>query len=757
MPPSSPAAPTLASTASTCLASTASVLPASRSSSVSPTQKIGVSPAARAAAYFSTTIASVSPKIVRRSEWPTIAKRLPNSATIRAETSPVYAPFPYRLTSWAPQAIAEPSRSCFACARYGYGTQTAHAAEALPGISRRSAFNKASLAARLPLSFQLPTTNLDRIPPSKPEDFTKVSGGASNGTLGRDGVGGVLDDLGDGFGQRLHVGTIFAFDHDAHDRLGARAAQQDAPAAGEVGLGARDRVHHRLQVQVERARELHVQEHLRKELELPCEVAERLRSADEAAQHLQRGDDRIARAVAIEAEKMPRVLAAAFPPALEKAFEHVAVADLRAHEVDSHLREAALEREVGHQRADHAALQPRFGLAVLHHRVEELVAVEERAVVIGHREAVAVAVEGDAEVRAVIDHRARHRLRVRGAALLVDVEAVGRAADRDHFRAELLEDARADAIVGAVRAIDDQLHAAQRAVLRERALAELEVTALGVVHALGLTQVRGGRDRERRIEQRLDLALDRVRELHAVGGEELDAVVVVRIVRGRDHHARREAQRAREERDRRCGHRSHQQRVDACRREPGFERGLEHVARDARVLADEDRGTRAVRRRDVCAREDLAGGVAELQDEIGRDGRLAHAAANAVGAEEFAGHFRARRTFIASTVSLTSWTRTSFAPFCTARRAAATLPARRSSTARPVISPMVRLRERPATTGKPSAARRGSARKSCLLCSIVLPKPKPGSIAIRPPATPARSRAAARSARKSSTSFTTSS
>jgi hypothetical protein len=86
--PSRTCAP-FASSASTCRARTVSVAPFSRSSRVSPTQKIGASPAAFAAAYFSTTMASVSPKTVRRSECPTIAWRLPNSATIFAETSPV--------------------------------------------------------------------------------------------------------------------------------------------------------------------------------------------------------------------------------------------------------------------------------------------------------------------------------------------------------------------------------------------------------------------------------------------------------------------------------------------------------------------------------------------------------------------------------------------------------------------------------------------------------------------------------------------
>ena len=71
------------------------------------------------------------------------------------------------------------------------------------------------------------------------------------------------------------------------------------------------------------------------------------------------------------------------------------------------------------------------------------------------------------------------------------------------------------------------------------------------------------------------------------GREELDAVVVVRIVRGGDHDAAIGAQRARQVRDGRRRHRAHQLHVDAGGDQPGFQRGLEHVVGDARVLADD--------------------------------------------------------------------------------------------------------------------------------------------------------------------------
>ena len=337
---------------------------------------------------------------------------------------------------------------------------------------------------------------------------------------------------------------------------------------------------------------------------------------------------------------------------------------------------------------------------MLHDGVEELVAVEDRAVGIRHREAVAVAVEGDAEVRAMLGDGASQRRGMGRAATLVDVEAVGGAPDRDHLGAELLEDARADAIVGAVGAIDDELEAPQRVLLGKRALAEFEVAALGVVHALGLAEVLRRLHYQGSVEERLDLALHGVRQLHAVRREELDAVVLERIVRGGDHHARGKPQRAREERDRGSGHRSHEERIDARRGESRLERGLEHVARDARVLADQHRRARAMRLRDVRTRQHLARGVSQLQHEVGRDGRLAHAPANAVGAEVSPAHRESSiQVFSASTVSFTSCTRTMLAPFCAARTAAATLPELRSSIARPVRSPIMRLRETPTTSG----------------------------------------------------------
>ena len=75
-----------------------------------------------------------------------------------------------------------------------------------------------------------------------------------------------------------------------------------------------------------------------------------------------------------------------------------------------------LEAEIGHQRADHAAAE-RTAPAVVHRDdVEQLVAVVDAPVAVDHDQPVAVAVERDADVGAVLDDGAGERLRMGRAA-----------------------------------------------------------------------------------------------------------------------------------------------------------------------------------------------------------------------------------------------------------------------------------------------------------------------------------------------------
>ena len=90
------------------------------------------------------------------------------------------------------------------------------------------------------------------------------------------------------------------------------------------------------------------------------------------------------------------------------------------------------------------------------------------------------------------------------------------------------------------------------------------------------------------VDQLLDLELDLVGKLEPVGAEQLDAVVLIGIVRGRDHDAEIAAHGARQHGDRGRRHRAEQQDIHADRGEAGHERVFDHVAGEPRVLADDD-------------------------------------------------------------------------------------------------------------------------------------------------------------------------
>ena len=125
------------------------------------------------------------------------------------------------------------------------------------------------------------------------------------------------------------------------------------------------------------------------------------------------------------------------------------------------------------------------------------------------------------------------------------------------------------------------------------------------VMALGLSV----RQTEALCKKLLDARLERVAELKALGREHLDAVVLVRIVRGGDDHARIRVQIDRQICDRRRRDDAKQNRVAAAGRQARDERAFEHVGGNARVLADDDGRLRAgiVRERDGCRLPDAVG------------------------------------------------------------------------------------------------------------------------------------------------------
>ena len=179
---------------------------------------------------------------------------------------------------------------------------------------------------------------------------------------------------------------------------------------------------------------------------------------------------------------------------------------------------------------------------------------------------------------------ARHR----GAAALIDVEPVGADTDGDHGGAKFPQHGGGDPVGRAVCAVDDDFQVVEPQAAREGGLGGLDIAAGGVVQPGGAAKCARGGEAGGHVggHQRLDLAFRRVGQFAAVGVEQLDAVVLERIVGGRQHHPKVCAQAARQHGDRRGRQRADEGHVHPGADEAGGERGFQHVAREPGVLAD---------------------------------------------------------------------------------------------------------------------------------------------------------------------------
>ncbi len=259
----------------------------------------------------------------------------------------------------------------------------------------------------------------------------------------------------------------------------------------------------------------------------------------------------------------------------------------------------------------------------------DLVAVDDLALLVDDHDAVGVTVERYADVGAQLAHLGAELLRRRRSALVVDVASVRLDADLDHLRTELPQRLGRDLVAGAVGAIDDDPQAIEPQILGQRAFGELDVAFLRALDPRRAPDGIGGRQQPAGVglDQLLDAPLHVVGKLEAFLVEQLDAVVGERIVRGREHHAEVGAQRRRQHGDGGRRHRAQQEYVHPDGGEARHERGFQHVAGQARILANHH----AVPV--VTGLENLAGGHADLQRHLRRHRKAVRKSANSIGPE----------------------------------------------------------------------------------------------------------------------------
>ena len=169
--------------------------------------------------------------------------------------------------------------------------------------------------------------------------------------------------------------------------------------------------------------------------------------------------------------------------------------------------------------------------------IKDIVAVEQTAFLIDGDQPVRVSVKGKADVIAALAHHALQAFRMSGSAVCIDVHAIWLAMDDIHLRTHRPQGLRSGRRRAAVGQIEGDPHPVQVHVhdAHEPFLIDLQPLAPADHAAHVIVQRR--RHVDLAVDIVLDLCFDLWIHLAAFAVEELDAVVMIRIMRRADHDA----------------------------------------------------------------------------------------------------------------------------------------------------------------------------------------------------------------------------
>ena len=180
-----------------------------------------------------------------------------------------------------------------------------------------------------------------------------------------------------------------------------------------------------------------------------------------------------------------------------------------------------------------------------------------------------------------------------GTTVDVDVEAVGGIVDHVGLGAHSVEHRTGDRRRRAVGTVQADLDALHREAAGGDEVGDVAVTPLHVVDGAADGVTCCERNLQLAVDVVLDLLEDVLVHLVALGVYELDPVVGIGVVRGRDHDAAIEASVGRLEGKARGGDDVKRVGVRSRGHETRDQRALEHVAGATRVLAQDDAGLAA--------------------------------------------------------------------------------------------------------------------------------------------------------------------
>ena len=276
---------------------------------------------------------------------------------------------------------------------------------------------------------------------------------------------------------------------------------------------------------------------------------------------------------------MPGLLAADGIVARHHFFQHMPIPYCRADQIDSFSTAEFMQAEIRHHRGHHRvigqlSITAQFRTAHGH----DLIAVNGMALFIHQQTTVRITVESDAKL---ILSRYRHGgkvFKMRGAAAIVDVDAVRVDVDEIRHYRQPLKEIRRRSGSGTVGAVHQNPQSRQVAADGSDQMVDIvRVHFLRTVAAAA--QFTAGLDRHFRMiqDQLLHTLLHGVRQLIPLRVEHLDAVILKRIMAGGNDHAGIRLFLYGQKRYRRCWDRAQQQCVAAYGANAGHERRLQHI------------------------------------------------------------------------------------------------------------------------------------------------------------------------------------
>ena len=237
---------------------------------------------------------------------------------------------------------------------------------------------------------------------------------------------------------------------------------------------------------------------------------------------------------------MARLLAAQAVAIGMHAGKYVFVTHCGGFVVQVRLFKGFQHAEVAHNRGDNRTARQATMLVQVHTaHIQDKVAVYHMAALVHREAAVRIAIVGKAHIKALLHNKALQTVDMRGTAINVDIEAIGGIADNANIGTQGIKNRLCNRRGGTIGAVKTNLYALQREIRAGNKVSDVAITALHIINRCANCVTRHHRNLFGifAVNVLLDKLKQRLFHLEALGINQLDAIIRIRIMASGNHHA----------------------------------------------------------------------------------------------------------------------------------------------------------------------------------------------------------------------------